>query len=87
LAKGESYIVVVNRKWKGANDEDAFLVFGYDAGLYLTEMTEASNENDGNILFALASKDISLETEMPRNLLMTNYATTLTAFDNKFATP
>ena len=87
LAKGESYIVVVNRKWKGANDEDAFLVFGYDAGLYLTEMTEASNENDGNILFSLASKDIRLETEMPRNLLMTNYATTLTAFDNKFATP
>lgn len=87
LAKGESYIVVVNRKWKGANDEDAFLVFGYDAGLYLTEMTEASNENDGNILFALASKDTSLETEMPRNLLMTNYDTTLTAFNNKFATP
>lgn len=87
LAKGESYIVVVNKKWKGANDADAFVVLGYDAGLYLTEMTEGSRENDGNILFALASKDTSLETEIPRNLLITNYATTLTAFNNKFATP
>lgn len=85
LAKGESYVVVVNKKWKGAGDADAFQVFGYDAGLYLTEMTEGSKDNDGNILFALASKDSSLETEIPRNLLMTDYATTLTAFNNKFA--
>lgn len=85
LAKGESYVVVVNKKWKGENDEDAFHVLGYDAGLYLTEMTEGSKENDANILFTLASKDASLETEIPRNLLMTDYATTKTAFDNKFA--
>lgn len=85
LAKGQSYVVVVNKKWKGASDADAFQVLGYDAGLYLTEMTEGSNDNDANILFTLASKDASLETEMPRNLLMTDYETTLTAFNNKFA--
>lgn len=86
LAKGESYVAVVNKKWKGANDADAFQVLGYDTGLYVTEMTEGSKDNDAAILFTLASKDASLETEMPRNLLMTNYDTTLTAFNNKFAT-
>jgi hypothetical protein len=86
LAKGESYVVVVNKKWKGANDADAFQVLGYDAGLYITEMTEGSKDNDAAILFTLGSKDSSLENEMPRNLLITNYATTLTAFNNKFAT-
>lgn len=87
LAKGESYVVVVNKKWKGENDEDAFQVLGFDAGLYLTEMTEGSKDNDGAILFTLASKDSSLENDIPRNLLMTDYATTLTAFTNAFVEP
>lgn len=85
LGKGESYMVVVNKKYKGADSEDAFLVLGWDAGLYLTEMTENSKENDAAINFTLSSKDQFLEKDMPRLLLETDYDTTLLAFNNKFA--
>lgn len=84
LGKGESYMVVVNKKYKGADSKDAFLVLGWDAGLYLTAMTENSNENDAAINFTLASKDQFLEKDMPRLLLESDYDTTLLAFNNKF---
>lgn len=86
MAKGESYLVVVHKKYKGANQEDAFLVLGWDTGLYVTEMTENSKESDSAIKFVISSKDDSLEYDAPRILLETNYATTLAAFVNKFAT-
>lgn len=84
LTKGESYLVIVHRKYKGANNADAFLILGYDQGLEVTAMTENSRENDGAFLFTLASKDTRLEYDMPRNLLIGDYAATLTAFGNLF---
>lgn len=85
LAKGESYAIVVNKKFKGADGKDAFLVLGYDSGLYVSEMTENSREANGAINFTLASEDEQLENDMPRQLLEADYATTLLAFGNKFA--
>jgi len=84
LAKGESYVIVINKKYKGVGSKDAFLVLGRDAGLYVSEMTESSRDNNGAILFTLASEDGQLEADMPRQLLETDYATTLTGFENKF---
>ena len=84
LSKGTSYLVVINKKYKGANSEDAFIVLGWDAGLYITEMTESSKDNNGAILFTLSSQEDTLEYDMPRNLLETDYATTLIAFDAQF---
>lgn len=86
LTKGESYLVVIHRKYKGVDNLDAFLVLGWDQGLYITAMTENSKESDGAIRATLASKDTNLEYDMVRNLLETDYATTLLAFNNKFAT-
>lgn len=85
LGKGESYLAIVNKKYKGADSEDAFLVLGWDQGIYLTEGTESSYENDAAIVLAMASKDTMLELDSPRVLLETDYDTTLTAFNNKFA--
>lgn len=85
LAKGESYLVVVHKRYKGENSADAFLVLGWDSGLYVTAMTENSKEQDAAIKFTLSSKDDSLEHDMPRLLLETDYATTLLAFNGKFA--
>lgn len=85
LAKGEAYVVVINKKYKGENDEDAFVVLGWDSGLYVTALTENSRENDAAIRFTLSSKDISLEYDAIRNLLQTDYATTLADFDTQFA--
>tara|TARA_B110001452_G_scaffold266516_1_gene273603 strand:+ start:1000 stop:1590 length:591 start_codon:yes stop_codon:yes gene_type:complete len=86
LAKGEPYVVVLRRRFKGNDGADEFLVLGWDAGVYITVMTENSREQDGMIKFTLSSKDESLEYDMVRNLLDTNNATTLTSFNNKFAT-
>jgi len=84
MTKGESYVIVVNKKYKGAGSADAFLILGYEAGLYVTEMTENSRENNAAILFTLSSLDEMLENDMAKNLLDTDYDTTLTAFTNMF---
>ena len=84
LAKGEPYMVVVRKRFKGPSGEDEFVVLGWDTGVYITAMTENSREQDGMIKFTLSSKDDSLEYDMVRNLLDTDNATTLTAFNNKF---
>jgi len=86
LAKSEPYIAVIRKRYKGENGEDEFIVLGWDAGIYITLMTENSREQDGMIKFTLSSKDESLEYDMVRNLLDTNNETTLLAFNNKFAT-
>lgn len=84
LARGEQYVAVVNKKYKGADQEDAFLVLGWDTGMYVTEMSENSKEQDSAILFTLSNKDDELEDEAPRIFLDTDYDTTLTVFENKF---
>ena len=87
LGKGESYMAVVNRKYKGEDSKDAFLILGWDTGMYLNVMTINSNENDGAILLEMASKDGMLENDLPRVVLDTDFDTTLTAFTNKFLEP
>ncbi len=85
LARGEQYVAVVNKKYKGADRKDAFLVLGWDTGMYVTAQTENSKESDAAIQFTLSNKDNELEDEAPRIVLDTDYSTTLTAFNNKFA--
>lgn len=86
LAKGKSYVAVVRTRYKGIAKADEFKVLGWTNGLYITAMTENSRESDGMIKFTLSSKDAYLEHDMPRILLETDNATTLIAFNNKFAT-
>jgi len=86
MSKGESYMIVVHKRYKGEDEEDAFLVLGWDTGLYISEMNEGSTEADAAIVFVMSSKEDSLEYDAPRLLLETDYATTLAAFVNKFAT-
>jgi len=84
LALGAKYVAVVEQKWKGTDSEDAFEVLGLRSGLELMTMTNNSKENDNMILFELASADGYEEPTMPMTLLDTDYATTKTAFTNKF---
>ena len=81
---GGSFVAVVNQKWKGVDNADAFEVLGYDAGLKLSVGTNNSNANDNSILVELASEANFEERNVPYTLLETDYATTLTAFGNKF---
>ena len=84
LASGDAYIAVVNKKYKGVDNKDAFLVLGWDSGLYLSLGTESSYDNSGQIMIELASDDDMLENKSPKTLLETTYDATLVAFANKF---
>lgn len=84
LSQGAKYVVVVEQVWKGANSLDAFEILGFSAGLELMTMTNNSKENDNMIMFELASVDGYEEPTPPKTLLETDYATTKTAFTNKF---
>lgn len=84
LSKGAKYVVVVEQIWKGTASADAFEILGYTSGLELMTMTNNSKENDNMIMFELSSADGFEEPTMPKTLLDTDYATTKTAFTNKF---
>ena len=85
LNSGGKYVIVVNRKYKGTNNADAFEIYGLSSGLGLESMTYNSKENNGIISFVLASLEGEDETGVPKTLLETDYATTLLAFEAKFA--
>lgn len=85
ITSGGRYVAIVNRKYKGASNADAFEIFGLTTGLEAETMTYNSNENNGVISFALSSVEGEEETSVPHTLLETDYATTLTAFEAKFA--
>lgn len=86
VSGGARYVAVVEKKWKGVTQADAFEVLGWDAGLVISEMTWNTKESDGIIKFVVSSEDGYEEPDMTRNVLETDYATTKTAFDAKFAT-
>lgn len=85
LALGAKYVVVVEQLWKGEDNEDAFEVLGYDAGLILTEATNNSAEESNTINIVLSSEEGIEEPKPPYNLLEVDYPTTSTAFANLFA--
>lgn len=85
MAEGASLVAVIELKWKGASNADAFQVLGYDAGLELNTLAWNTNENDGTVSIELSSVDGFEEPKMVMTLLETDYSTTKTAFDAKFA--
>jgi hypothetical protein len=85
LSEGSKYVVVIEQKWKGASNADAFVVLGLKSGLELQTMTWNTKENDGTIAFTLESTEGYEEPTLHLTLLETDYATTKTAFVAKFA--
>lgn len=86
IASGGRYVVIIEKKWKGTDQDDAFEILGYDAGLVIASVIWDTKESDGVIKFEIASEENFEEPKMPLNILETNYATTKTAFDGLFAT-
>lgn len=85
ISSGGRYVALVNRKYKGVSNEDAFEILGLECGLESETMTYGSGENNGVITFVLSSVEGEEETSIPKTVLETDYATTLTAFEAKFA--
>lgn len=86
LASGGNYVVVVEKKWKGANSIDAFEVLGWDSGLVIQTIVYSSKESNGAIKFELGSEENYEEPDMSRTNFETDYATTKVAFDASYAT-
>ena len=79
------YVVTVEKLYKGLAMKDAFEVLGFYNGLRVSTMVWNSKESDGVIKFEASSVDGYEENTLPVNLIETDYATTKTAFDGKFA--
>lgn len=82
LASGAEVVAFVHQRDKGTDNEDAFYVYGWDNGLKIGEFTWNSNENNGNTIIPLASREPNLEKDPPLRLLITNYGTTKAFFDS-----
>lgn len=81
---GQKVYAVLERKWKGPENKHAFLFFGLKFGLELTELADASNENDGTIVMTLSTPVGYKEPFLPHIFRDTDYETSLVAFNNKF---
>lgn len=84
LSSGE-FVVVLESKYKGTGNLDAFKVFGAENGLKMSEGTFTSAENDGSFLFTLSSVEGFGESYPWQVLLETSYVATKTKFDAAFA--
>jgi len=86
IASGGRYVIVVEKKWKGSSQADAFEVLGWDSGIVIDSIVWNTKESDGVVKFEIASEEGFEEPTMTRNNLETNYATTKIAFDAAYAT-
>lgn len=85
MSQGGLYAAMVELKWKGANNEEAFQLGGFDSGLELMVGTWSSGENDGTVSIELSSKEGYEESKPVLTVLETDYTTTALAYANKFA--
>jgi hypothetical protein len=84
MSEGANLVIIVEKKWKGTGNVEAFDVYGIGSGLELNVATYNSNENDGSAVFELSSADSFEEARLPATLLVGDYSATKTLFDNKF---
>lgn len=85
MSEGANLVAVIETKFKGDAQKDAFHILGLGQGLELATATWNSNENEGTVQIELSSVDGYEESTFVQTLLETDYATTKTAFDAKFA--
>jgi len=82
--KNGRFAVVVKTTYGGTNNVDKFKVYGWDAGLELSELAGNSGENNSSLLFTLATREGTYE-KYPYNIFLdTDYATSLADFDALF---
>lgn len=84
LLEGE-FVLVVETKFKGTSNADAYKIFGLENGLKMAEGSFTSLENDGSFVFTLKSQEGFGESYPYKIFLETNYSTTKAKFDALFA--
>lgn len=83
LAQGR-FIIVVELKYKGAANAEAFKVLGWENGLKLSEMTWNTLENSGSIPYTAATEEGDYESYPYNTFLELDYATSKATFDALF---
>ena len=84
LKDGE-FVVIVESKFKGADNLSAYKVFGLENGLRMSEASFTSLENDGAFLFTLASVEGYGESYPYQVWSEGTYVTNKAKFDALFA--
>ena len=84
LAQGR-FIVVVETRYKGTSNTEAFKVMGFVNGLRLSEMTWNTMENSGSQVYTATTEDGYYEPYPYNVYLNTDYDTTKADFDSLFA--
>lgn len=77
----DGFVVIVQKLEQGVAKADNFEIYGLEAGMHLLTVTGDSREY---LRFTLSTKDTYVESAPPRKLLITDYDTTKTAYDNVF---
>ncbi|WP_456867066.1 hypothetical protein [Galbibacter sp. BG1] len=84
LSEGE-FVVIVETKYKGEDNADAFKVYGLENGLKMSEATMNSTENDNSMLFTLSSLEGFGEQYPYLVYLEGDYSTSKAKFDGNFS--
>lgn len=80
-----TFVMVVETRYKGTNNLDAFKVYGLENGLKMSEGSYTSLENDGSFLFTLSSVENFGESYPWLIYKGGTYTQNKTKFDNLFA--
>lgn len=82
-AKSGRFVIICENIHKGANDADAFEIYGLNAGLVLMENNRdtSSVETQGAFALRFANDEVSKEINLPKTLFDTDYATTKALVD------
>ena len=83
--KSGRFVVVVETNYKGADNKDAFKVYGWNSGLTLSTSDVNSNENSHSIVFSLSTSDGYVE-QYGYNIFFeaNDYATSKATFDTLY---
>ena len=81
LMTGARCVVVVERKWKGLNNVDAFEVLGYNVGMTGASTMKYYADNGSHVVTLKTPAD-EQEPKVPYTFIDTDYATTKTEVDS-----
>lgn len=85
LSQGR-FVVVVETRYKGTANAEAFKVMGWENGVKLSELTWNTIENSGSVPYIVATEEGDVESYPYNVFLETDYATSKATFDALFAT-
>lgn len=77
-----TFVAVVETKFKGATQKNAFEILGYDAGLTLKDITRRYNQRGAVATFTLATPSEVKELRMPYKWLEGDYPSTEEKINN-----